>query len=205
MTKIERVIVGALLGLCAVGCDGYGSAKQGDAVEAQNQANREIKEEQRQVADKRTEIRNDVTEKTTEISKDYAQAVADGKEDTAKANDQANTNMAQAQATANEKIRDANRATKAGDTEIRQWSQTKLDSLNAEIDGAKVKAQHAKPAARQDFNTGIAAVEAARNQIAGDFSAAEGRTDVATEKLKDDFDTGIKGLKARVDVLSKQL
>jgi predicted small secreted protein len=183
MKRTLILVVVALLTALTAACDGFGSNDRQQAASAQQEADRAA----------------------TEAHKEAAQAVAEGVKKTAEARAEANAEAASAQAGANDKIRAAKADIKAADVELRAWAQKELDGLDHHIDGAKVKAQTAKPAKLDDFKAGIIDVEAKRDTLASDIGTVSAGDDTATAKVKLGIDERIDGLKARIDALSKKL
>lgn len=205
MERTRLLIIAALVTAPGTACDLYGSDDRKQAAEAQQEATRAATEARREAAEETADIRKKVAEETSAIQKDYAETVAAGARKTAEARAEANSEVARAQAGANDEIREAKAEIKAADVELRAWAQKRLDGLDHEIDGAKVKAQTAKPAVLEDFKAGIIDVEAKRDTLASEIGTASARDAATAEKVKDGIDKRIDSLKARVDRLSKQL
>lgn len=197
-------IIVALLG-GAGACNRTPAEEQQNAVEAQNQANRDIHEANREAAEKTAEVRKDVNEKAAEIRKDYDKVVAEGNEKIAEAKQDARETAANAQAKANETIRDANRGVVSADDSLRTWGQEKIDSLNNRIDEARVKAEKAKPEARTQFEAGLKDVQEKRDAIVTEFASLDTKSAQTVDKFKNRVDAEIDRLKERVDRLENKL
>jgi uncharacterized protein YicC (UPF0701 family) len=198
-------IVVALLGGSAVGCNRTPADEQNQAVEAQQEANKDIHEANREAAEHTAEVRKDVNEKTGEIRQEYDKAVAEGNEKIAEAKQDAREESAKAQAAANETIRDANRGIVAADDGLRVWGQEKVDDLNNKIDNARVKAEQAKPQVKAEVEAGLKDIQAKRDAIVTEFAAMDTRSEAAVDKFKTRVDAELDRLKDRVDRLERKL
>ncbi|HKU44485.1 MAG TPA: hypothetical protein VJR89_40270 [Polyangiales bacterium] len=198
-------ILVALLGGSVTACNRTPADEQRQAVEAQNEANRDIQQANREAAEKTAEVRKDVNEKTADLRKEYDKTVAEGNEKVAEAQKDAREKAAEAQANANEDIRDANRNVISKDDSLRVWGQEKIDSLNNDIDQARVKAEKAAPKAKAEFETGIKDVQAKRDAIVSEFASVDNKSEAAVDKFKTRVDNEIDKLKERVDRLESKL
>lgn len=200
------IIVALLGGVgAAAGCNRTPADEQQQAVEAQQEANRDIHEANREATQHTAEVRKDVNEKTAEIRKEYDQAVAEGNEKIAEAKQEARETAAEAQARANETIREANRGIVAADDQLRVWGQEKVDGLNDKIDGARAKAEKAKPQVKAEIEAGLQDVQAKRDAIVNEFASMDTRSEAAVDRFKNKVDAEIDRLMERVDRLERKL
>ena len=87
MASVQRLlIIGALIGVSSVGCDKSPADSQQEAVEAQQEANRQINEAQREAAEKTAEVNKDVINSAAEARQEYQEAKQEGSEKIAEAN-----------------------------------------------------------------------------------------------------------------------
>jgi hypothetical protein len=199
-------IIAALLGVgAAAGCNRTPADEQQQAVEAQQEANREIHEANREATKHTAEVREDVNAKTAEIRKEYDQAVAEGNEKIQEAKQDARETAAEAQARANETIREANRGIVAADEGLREWGQEKVDSLNNKIDGTRVKAEQAQPQVKAEVEAGLKDVQEKRDAIVTEFASLDTRSEAAVDKFKSKVSAAIDRLEDRVERLERKL
>lgn len=199
------LIIVALLGGAAAGCNRTPAEEQKSAIEAQNEANRDIQEANREASEKTAEIRKDVNEDTAAARKDYDKTVAEGNEKVQEAQQEAREKSAEAQANANEKIREANRNVIAADDSLRTWGQERIDTLNNKIDEARVKAETAKPQLRAEVEAGLKDVQTKRDAIVTEFAALDTKSEAEVNRFKGRIDAEIERLEERVDRLENRL
>jgi len=186
MTRTTRTIlvIATLVGGAAAGCNRNPNDAHNDAVEAQKEADQTA-----------VEARQNAEKKIAEANKDVQQAADDARE-----------KAAEAQANANEKIRQANREiTGTTNDDVKNWAQKKVDDVNNMIDGAKAKAQAAKPKAKASFNTAIEGVQAQRDALQTQVATLHEGTGEQLDKAKDEFSNRVDKVKDQIRNIEKSL
>jgi uncharacterized protein YPO0396 len=166
-----------------LGCDRTPQEAHNEGVEAQRQAD----------------------EKKAEVRKEASDKIAAANRDVRAATDDARREAAEAQANANEKIRDANREITTPHNDLRNWAQTKLDSVDNMIDGANAKAQAAEPTAKAKFNNAIEEVKHERDVLATEIASLETRGGDTLDRSKEQFSERVDRLKDNIRNIEKSL
>jgi peptidoglycan hydrolase CwlO-like protein len=190
MERIRIALIALALGgatFGALACNRSADEAHNDAVEAQNQANRQIQQAQ------------------TEANKDVNQAQTEAQKDIDKARQEEQQKTAEAQAKANEKIREANTDMKDANADLRVWGQKRVDELSNTIDKATVKAEKAPPAARASFESGIKEVRSERDEISAEIGSLDRQVVRDTNSFRERIDNRVDQLKDRVSKLEDKL
>jgi colicin import membrane protein len=182
-TKTWLVVAALLAPGAMLGCNRTPAEAHNDGVQAQREADEKAEKARKEAADK----------------------VAEANRDAVQATEEARKKTAEAQANANEKIREANREITAPHSELHDWAQQKLDSVDNMIDSASAKAQTAKPAAKAKFNSGIEEVKQQRDALQTEMATLETRTGDDADKTKEQFSQRVDRLKDNIRNLEKSL
>jgi hypothetical protein len=206
-------VAGAVLDSSA--CSAPGAASD-NAPTLQQGANAKIQEAKDDALKTQTEARSkmagaqkeatkDVAAAQKEATKDVAAATQEAKTTVAEADQKARGEGAQAQANANVEIRKANQKATSETTDLRAWSQKKMDDLDNAIDAARAKEQTAAPKGRASFEAGMKAVEIRRDALRAEVASLETQTAKGMADFKDRLDKAGNQLKQRVSELSAAL
>mgnify|MGYP003472045048 CR=1 FL=1 len=182
-TKTWLVVAALLTPGAMIGCNRSPTEAHNDGVQAQREAD----------------------EKAAEARKEAADKVAQANREAVEATEKAREKTAEAQANANEKIRDANREITAPHSDVRDWAQKKLDSVDNMIDTASAKAQTAKPAAKAKFNSAIEEVKHERDALQTDVATLETRAGDNLDKSKEQFSERVDRIKDSIRNIEKSL
>lgn len=168
-------------------CNRTSADDQNKALAAQRQADETIANTQREADQKAAE----------------AQKKAD--EAAASARDEANKDTSKAQANANEVIRSANESILKTRNDLREWAQTKLNSLDGDIDSSKTKAQTASAKAKQNFDRALSDVEAKRQVVQNELVSLQTQAGGALDQLKTRLEKEMDALQSSVSHLKGTL
>jgi uncharacterized membrane protein YqiK len=182
-TKTWLVVAALLTEGALIGCNRTPAEAHNDGVQAQREAD----------------------EKAADARKEAADKVAEANRDAVQAKEEAREKTAEAQANANEKIRDANREITAPHSDVHDWAQKKLDSVDNMIDSASAKAQAAKPAAKAKFNSGIEDVKHERDALQTEMATLETRAGDSLDSSKKQFSDRVDRIKDNIRNLEKSL
>lgn len=182
-TKTWLVVAALLAPGSMIACNRTPAEAHNDGVQAQREAD-----------DKANTARKEAADKVAEANRDAVQAT-----------EEARKKAAEAQANANEKIRDANRQITGPNSDVRDWAQKKLDSVDNMIDTASAKAQTAKPAAKAKFNTAIEEVKHERDALQTDLASLEARAGENLDKTKEQFSERVDRIKDNIRNIEKSL
>ena len=178
------LVVAALLAPGAMsGCDRTPAEAHNDGVQAQREADESAEKARKEAADKVAEANRNAVEATEEARKKTAEA----------------------QANANEKIREANREITTPHSDLQDWAQKKLDSVDNMIDSASAKAQTAKPAAKAKFNSAIEEVKHERDALQTEVATLETRAGESVDKTKEQFNQRVDRIKDNIRNIEKSL
>jgi phage host-nuclease inhibitor protein Gam len=186
MTRTKRMLTVTALILAPgamFGCNRTPAEAHNDGVEAQKQAD----------------------EKTDEARKEAADKVAEANREVVKANDEARQKAAEAQANANEKIREVNHEIAPPPSDVHDWAQKKLDSVDNMIDGASAKAQTATPTAKAKFNSAIEDVKRQRDVLQTELASLDTHAGDRLDKSKEQFSDHVDRVKDNIRNLEKSL
>jgi vacuolar-type H+-ATPase subunit E/Vma4 len=163
------------------------AACQQSSAEAQNKA----VAAQREADDKIAKVQREADQKAAE-----AQKKAD--DTTAQARNEANKDTSQAQANANDVIRSANESILKARSDIREWAQKKLNSLDSDVDVSKTKAQTASVKEKASFDRALGDVEAKRTAVQNQLASLDAQPASGLDQFK-------KGLEKQIDAFSNSV
>lgn len=175
------------------------------AATSQREANATIREAKLEASKTATKARSKEAEAQQAASEEAAEAAQEANAAVAEANQKARGKGAVAQANANVEVRKANRATAKAMTDLREWSQQRLDYLDNAIDAARAKEQTAAPKLRASFEAGMKAVEVRRDALRADAASIVTQSAKEMADFKQRFEREGDQLKERVDQLSAAL
>jgi len=185
-------IVGASL-LTLAACDKT-ATPQGQNTEPTRQ---NTEQSQREAVDKANRAQGEAREKALS-------AQGEANEKAAQAQAEANRDMAKEQAKANETIRSANQDVVKDRNDYQVRTQKSVNEIDNKIDQLKVKAQTAKPKAKDDFVAAMREVENKRAALDSDFRALRDQPE-SFDSLRAKLDREITDLKKSVDVAQGKL
>jgi hypothetical protein len=184
---------------------GCSSPRTDSTPSSQQRANDTIRQAKREAAQTSIQAQHKAAEVVQEAVKEAADATRAASDAVAEANRKARGESAQAQANANVEVRKENRKTARETSDLRQWSQKKMDDLDNAIDAARAKEQTAAAKFHPDFEEGMKAVEVRRDVLRADVGSIETQSaqDMADFKVR--LDKENSSLKERVSELSAAL
>jgi len=171
----------------------------------QQKANAKIQEAKHEAVETATRAKSKAAEAWREASREAAEATQAANAAVVEANQKARGEVAAAQANANVEVRKANRKTARGTTDLREWSQKKMDDLDNAIDAARAKEQTAAPRLRADFEAGMKAVEVRRDALRADVASIETQSEKDMAAFKERLEKEGNLLRNRLDALSTAL
>ena len=171
----------------SAGCNRSATEEQNRALQAQKEADDKIAAAQR------------------EADKKAAEAQQKALDEAAASHEEINRMQARAQTQANETIRSANEQILKKRDETRTWAQQKVDTIDADVDTAKTKAQTASVSAKEAFNKALVDVEAKRRVVESDIASIDQQAATELDQTKARLQKELDALKASVSHLRATL
>jgi colicin import membrane protein len=193
---------GALAG--GSGCSSSGGTSD-SAQAVQQKANAKVQEVKREAVETAARAQSKAAEARREASREAAEAAQAANAAIVEANQKARGEVATAQANANVEVRKANRKTARGTTDLREWSQKKMDDLDNAIDAARAKEQSAAPRLRADFEAGMKVVEMRRDVLRAEVASIETQSEKDMDAFKQRLEKEGNLLRNRLEELSTAL
>lgn len=179
MKQIKTLLCVAALSTVAFGCDTPASSQE-NAIEVQQEAQQDLAAAQREAAEKIAEAK---TEANTAVIE---------------ARDEAQREAEQAQARAVEAVDDANQDLVKARNDLRDWSQSKLETIDRNITSARSTASNKSAQVRANFEEVMREVDAQRALVQSDLSTLDTRTASGWESFKTEFEGRVDALEARL-------
>lgn len=179
MKRIQQMLCIAALTLTAGGCESPASS-QDNAIEAQQEADKARAEAEREAAEKVAAAQAEANAAAAEAREEAQRTIENSQGEAAEARGEAGQDLVKAR------------------NDLREWSRTKLESIDRSLERARADARNLAPQARSNFDSVMKDAEAKRAAIQQDLSTLDNRAAAEWETFKTNFE-------ARVDALEERL
>jgi hypothetical protein len=208
MTRMQTILI--MTALCvgsfgASACNRTPEDAHSDAVETQKEAARDISANNQAAQKTIDEAQREAAKTAATETQKANQAVVGADKKIAEAQQEARHDNAEVQAKANEKIRAANIDVMGDKAEVRVWGQKLIDSLNAKIDDARVKAQKATAKTQAAFEVGMKDVQSKRDTLTTELASIQSQAADKVTAFKARLEAEVDRLKTRVTKLEGSL